>query len=378
MANPRAAMAPSAAMSTRLHDADAGQPYQHRPVGRVSKDRGQRRRLPPLNALRAFEAVARSLSFTRAADQLLVTQSAVSRQVKNLEDIMGVQLLKRKGQLELTEEGRKLLPVLTASFDRIAETIGGIKENSVNPPLTLALPPTFARRLVMPRMRDFQSRHPDLDIRIETPMSNVDFAGAPIDMAIFFGLARVDDLIADLLMREELTPVCSPGVAGEAGNDLALFLRRRTLLHVRQGDELWQDWSIFARAAGLGDFAVDRGLVLGTADLAVESAINDGGVAVVDVRLFAEEMRSGRLVAPFDATYPSQRSYFLGEPGRGDRDPAHRRLPLLDDRALRVGPHRRLDLEPIHSYPHPNLLTQAGEACFTSPTGEVARRKACG
>ena len=277
----------------------------------MSQDRGQRRRLPPLNALRAFEAVARSLSFTRAADQLLVTQSAVSRQVKNLEDIMGVQLLRRKGQLELTEEGRKLLPVLTASFDRIAETIGGIKENSVNPPLTLSLPPTFARRMVMPRMRNFQARHPDLDIRIETPMSNVDFAGAPVDMAIFFGLARVDDLITDLLMREDLTPVCSPAIAHDAGNDLGAFLRKRTLLHVRQGDDLWQCWSIFVRAAGLSDLEVDRGLVLGTADLAVESAINDGGVAVLDTRLFPEEIRAGRLVAPFGATYPSERSNFL-------------------------------------------------------------------
>ena len=94
-----------------------------------------RRRLPPLNALRAFEAVARSLSFTKAADQLLVTQSAVSRQVKNLEDILGVQLLKRKGPLELTEEGRKLLPVLTGSFDKIAEVIAGIKATHANPPL---------------------------------------------------------------------------------------------------------------------------------------------------------------------------------------------------------------------------------------------------
>ncbi len=96
-----------------------------------------RRRLPPLNALRAFEAVARSLCFTKAADQLLVTQSAVSRQVKNLEDILGVQLLKRKGPLELTEEGRKLLPVLTGSFDKIAEVIAGIKATHANPPLTL-------------------------------------------------------------------------------------------------------------------------------------------------------------------------------------------------------------------------------------------------
>jgi LysR family transcriptional regulator, glycine cleavage system transcriptional activator len=269
-----------------------------------------RRRLPPLNALRAFEAVARSLSFTKAADQLLVTQSAVSRQVKNLEDILGVQLLKRKGPLELTEEGRKLLPVLTGSFDKIAEVIAGIKATHANPPLTLSLPPTFARRMVMPRLADFQRKHPDLEIRIDTPPSNVEFATAPVDMAIFFGSNTVDALITDLLMREEFTPVCSPKTAEGAGNNLAEFLRARPLIHVRQGDDLFQCWSIFAGQTGL-DVPVDRGIVLETADLVVESAINDGGVGMLDPRMYPEEMKSGRLVAPFQMSVKSGRSYFL-------------------------------------------------------------------
>ncbi len=274
-------------------------------------ERPARRRLPPLNALRAFEAVARSLSFTKAADQLLVTQSAVSRQVKNLEDILGVQLLKRKGPLELTEEGRKLLPVLTGSFDKIAEVIAGIKATHANPPLTLSLPPTFARRMLIPRLADFQRTHPDLEIRIDTPPSNIDFASAPVDMAIFFGTNTVDALIVDLLMREEFTPVCSPNLAAGAGNSLAEFLRTRPLLHVRQGDDLFQCWSIFTAQTGLEDVAVDRGIVLETADLVVESAINDGGVGMIDTRLFPDEVRSGRLVAPFDLQVKSGRSYFL-------------------------------------------------------------------
>ena len=270
-----------------------------------------RRRLPPLNALRAFEAVARSLSFTKAADQLLVTQSAVSRQVKNLEDILGVQLLKRKGPLELTEEGRKLLPVLTGSFDKIAEVIAGIKATHANPPLTLSLPPTFARRMMMPRLADFQRKHPDLEIRIDTPPSNVEFATAPVDMAIFFGSNTVDALIVDLLMREEFTAVCSPRLAAGAGNDLAQFIRTRPLLHVRQGEDLYQCWSIFAAQSGLEDLAVDRGIVLETADLVIESAINDGGVGMLDPRLLPEELKSGRLVTPFKTAVKSGRSYFL-------------------------------------------------------------------
>ena len=282
----------------------------------MSQDRPTRRRLPPLNALRAFEAVARSLSFTKAADQLLVTQSAVSRQVKNLEDILGVQLLKRKGPLELTEEGRKLLPVLTGSFDRIAEVIAGIKVAHANPPLTLSLPPTFARRMVVPRLADFQRRHPDLEIRIDTPPSNIEFASAPVDMAIFFGFNRVDALVTDLLLREEFTPVCSPKLAAHvgkdgAGNDLADFIGRHPLLHVRQGEDLWQCWTIFTEQAGLGEVPVDRGIVLETADLVVESAMNDGGIGMIDVRMFPEEVKSGRLVAPFQTGVVSGRSYYL-------------------------------------------------------------------
>jgi LysR family glycine cleavage system transcriptional activator len=277
----------------------------------MSTDRPTRRRLPPLNALRAFEAVARSLSFTKAADQLLVTQSAVSRQVKNLEDILGVQLLKRKGPLELTEEGRKLLPVLTGSFDRIAEVIAGIKVAHANPPLTLSLPPTFARRMVMPRLADFQRRNPDLEIRIDTPPSNIEFASAQVDMAIFFGFNRVDALVTDLLLREEFTPVCSPKLAAQAGNDLVGFVRKHPLLHVRQGEDLWQCWTIFTEQTGTEELQVDRGIVLETADLVVESAMNDGGIGMIDVRMFPEEVKSGRLVAPFQTSVVSGRSYYL-------------------------------------------------------------------
>src|SRR5262249_23258824 len=262
-------------------------------------DRPTRRRLPPLNALRAFEAVARSLSFTKAADQLLVTQSAGSRQGKNLENILGVQLLKRKGPLELTEAGRKPPPVRTGSFDKIADVIAGIKATHANPPLTLSLPPTFARRMVVPRLADFQRRHPDLEIRIDTPPTNVEFASAPVDMAIFFGFNRVDALVTDLLLREEFTPVCSPKLAAQfgktgAGKDRAASRGARPLLHVRQGEDLWQCWTIFTEQTGLSEVPVDRGIVRETADLVVESAMNDGGVGMIDVRMFPEEVKSGR------------------------------------------------------------------------------------
>jgi LysR family glycine cleavage system transcriptional activator len=279
-------------------------------VGLETVERPYRRQLPPLNALRAFEAVARSLSFTKAADQLLVTQSAVSRQVKNLEDILGVALLKRKGALELTEEGKKLLPVLTDSFDRVAEVIAGFRQGRTKPPLALSVPPTFAHRMLLPHLPAFQRLYPDLEIRLETPSTNVDFDTAPIDLAIYFGDVKIDDMIVDLLMQEEMTPICSPAVAAGA-TDLPSLLKKGPLLHIRQDEELHRCWTLFVRQSGLEGINVKRGLVLETADQAVQLAMNDGGIAVVDTRLCREELASGKLVTPFDRTIVSGRNYFL-------------------------------------------------------------------
>jgi LysR family glycine cleavage system transcriptional activator len=273
----------------------------------------ERRSLPPLNALRAFEAVARSLSFTRAAEELLVTQSAVSRQVKNLEDILGVALLRRKANLELTDEGKRLLPVLTDAFDRIDVVVAGFKRQSKKPPLTMSLPPTFARRLFLPIFPEFQKQHPDLEIRIETPPVNVDFRNSGHDLAIFFG--EVDtppEMIVDLLMSDQFTPLASPGLIKEAKwPDLATMLAKAQLLHIRQGNDPWYDWRLFARQTGLTTARVERGLVLETADQAVQSATNGGGVAIADPRLFQEEIAQKRLAPVFEVSVNSGRHYYL-------------------------------------------------------------------
>ena len=276
----------------------------------TSEDRPYRRKLPPLNALRAFEAVGRSLNFHKAADQLLVTQSAISRQIKNLEDILGVALLKRKGTLELTEEGEQLLPILTGSFDRMAAVISGFRAGRIRPPLTLSVPPTFAQRMLLPRLSAFQREHPDLEIRLKTPSNSVDFDSRPVDLAIHLGDVEIDEMIVDLLMQEELTPVCSPALAAGVA-DLSCLLKKGPLLHIRQGRDMHRLWSLFIRQAGLEDMNLKSGLVLETADQAVQLAMNDGGVAVVDTRMCTEELASGRLIVPFDRTIVSGCNYFL-------------------------------------------------------------------
>jgi LysR family glycine cleavage system transcriptional activator len=274
----------------------------------------ERRSLPPLNALRAFEAVARSLSFTRAAEELLVTQSAVSRQVKNLEDILGVALIRRKANLELTDEGKRLLPVLSESFDRIDVVVAGFKRQSKKPPLTLSLPPTFARRLLLPLLAEFQRAHPDLEIRIETPSVNVDFRNSGHDLAVFFDAieAPPSELIVDLLIADQITPLASPDLVREAAwPDIAAMAAHAQLLHIRQGDDPWYDWRLFVRQTGLSGAQIERGVVLETADQVVQSACSGGGVVVTDPRLFLEEMEQGRLIRPFDVTVNSGRHYYL-------------------------------------------------------------------
>jgi LysR family glycine cleavage system transcriptional activator len=271
-----------------------------------------RRQLPPLNALRAFEAVARFLSFTKAADELLVTQSAVSRQVKNLEDILGVALILRKAQLELTEEGKRLLPVLTDSFDRMDVVIGSFRRQSKKPPLSLAVPPTFARRILLPRLADFQRANSDLEIRIETPPVNPDFRNSGHDMAILFGEIETDGLIADVLMRETSSPLASPELIKKSNwPDLKTMIAKAPLLHIRQGNDSWHDWRMLARQVGFAGIPVERGVVVETADQAVQAAISGGGVVEVDPRLCAEELASGQLVPLFDISILTGRAYTL-------------------------------------------------------------------
>jgi LysR family glycine cleavage system transcriptional activator len=265
-----------------------------------------------LNALRAFEAVARFLSFTKAADELLVTQSAVSRQVKNLEDILGVALILRKAQLELTEEGKRLLPVLTDSFDRMDVVIGSFRRQSKKPPLSLAVPPTFARRILLPRLADFQRANSDLEIRIETPPVNPDFRNSGHDMAILFGEIETDGLIADVLMRETSSPLASPELIKKSNwPDLKTMIAKAPLLHIRQGNDSWHDWRMLARQVGFAGIPVERGVVVETADQAVQAAISGGGVVEVDPRLCAEELASGQLVPLFDISILTGRAYTL-------------------------------------------------------------------
>jgi DNA-binding transcriptional LysR family regulator len=273
------------------------------------------RRWLPLNALRAFEAVGRHLSFTAAANALSVSQSAISRHVISLEGLLGVQLFERRPQgLVLTEAGTALLPVVQKSYDRLELALndivsdGGAKSRT----LRVQMPPTFAHQLAVPLLRDFRRECPDIILDIESPHGPA-AAGRDADLSLVYAKPQVTDYVADLLWMVRLTPLCHPDLAKRcAGLDLARFVSENEILHVRvEGEHRYALWDMFARHKGLPVADVERGLVFDTAVLAAQYALSGEGVALLDAHMFAAEIEQGRLVSPYDCSVEDGYGYYL-------------------------------------------------------------------
>lgn len=260
------------------------------------------RRWLPLNALRAFEAAGRALSFTAAARQLRVAQSAVSRHVIGLEDLLGVALFERRPQaLVLTDAGRKLLAAVTQSYDRIDRAIDEIMaaRGDRARTLVLRLPPTFAARLVVPRLKAFRARQPSLTLEIDTRPPDP-LADRAADVTVIYAEAEGLEASVMPLWRVELTLLCHPALAPAPDQSIEAFLAAHDLLHVRhEGRPRAYLWDLFARRLGLEAIGLDRGLVFDTAAMAIDYALAGSGLALADPRLFADEIADGRLARPF-------------------------------------------------------------------------------
>ncbi len=247
----------------------------------------------PLNALRAFEVSARHLSFTRAAEELSVTQTAVSMQVKNLEQRLGVALFRRLPRgLALTDEGLALLPVVAQSFGRIADVLAQFDDGRRREVLTVGVVGTFAVGWLMPRLREFQQQHPFVDLRLLTNNNRVDLAGEGLDYAIRFGDGAWHGTEAERLFEAPLAPMCAPAIAARLRTPVDLGAE--TLLRSYRSDE-WRRWFAAAGAAcpPLRGFVFDSSLAL------AEAAAQEAGVALLPVLMFERELRQGRLVCPF-------------------------------------------------------------------------------
>jgi LysR family glycine cleavage system transcriptional activator len=252
-----------------------------------------RYRLPPLNALKAFEAAACHLSFTRAADELHVTQGAVSRHVKQLEDHLGLALFRRLHRsLELTEEGRRLQAACSDAFAGLAGAVEGLTAG--NGELRLKVPPTFAIRWLIRRLGDFEAAHPHIRVRLSTANPSVDFSPEEYDAAIVYGRNDQRDRRMDLVMEERLTAVAPPALAGRLKTPADL--KRHILLHPTTD---LRDWKAWLSLAGLPDPSRFRDQVFDTEDFAIQAAAAGRGVAIANLALVEEDLAAGRLVAPF-------------------------------------------------------------------------------
>lgn len=269
-----------------------------------------KRRLPPLNSLRAFESAARHLSFTKAADELAVTQSAVSHQVNALEEWAGVPLFKRQGRaMVLTEAAVKFLPAVSTALDQIA--LAGRKLQAVDPThgwLTVAVMPSFAAKWLVPRLADFHEKNPDMDVWIATFEAQTGALGSDIDVAIRYGRGEWPGLASVRIMSEELFPVCAPRLA--AGLKAPADLANATLLH----DELREDWGMWFAAAGLTGVDTARGPGFDDSGLLIQAAIEGLGVALGRSVLVKGDLDAGRLVRPFDVALGAEFAYYLVYP----------------------------------------------------------------
>ena len=273
------------------------------------------RRWLPLNALRAFEGVAKHLSFTAAANALLISQSALSRHVITLEKLIGAQLFERRPHsLVLTKAGEHLLPAVIKSFDRLEFALDDIRHDGASTLRTLRvqMPPSFALHLAVPILRDFRRAAAEVEIDLVSPYG----VGPPlsdVDVAVVYSKPTVTNLVTDLLWPVRLSLVCHPNIAERhAGKSLSAFIEANELVHVRIADlPRHHLWTQFARHAGLGSQNVERGLVFDTAVLAVQYALSGEGVALLDTNLFGDYVRAGRLTKPFECTIDDGYGYYL-------------------------------------------------------------------
>jgi LysR family glycine cleavage system transcriptional activator len=283
------------------------------------------RRWLPLNALRAFEAVGRQLSFTGGAQILHVSQSALSRHVASLEDLLGRPLLERRPSgLALTPAGAALLPVVRKSFDRLEEVMNDIQQEEAGHQrrLRVHMPPSFLHQVALPILGDFRREFPDILIDVSSSLGT----GLPpteVDVAVVYDRPQGGDTVRDLLWTVRVCPVCAPAVARlAAGLDLPDFLRQQELLHVKlPGAPIGAPWARFARVQG---FSLDtgRGMAFETVTLAVQYAMAGQGVVLADVDMFAAEIAAGRLVAPYQAIAEDGYGYYLAFHPEDLGDPA--------------------------------------------------------
>jgi LysR family glycine cleavage system transcriptional activator len=268
-----------------------------------------RPRLPPLNALKVFEAAARHESFTRAAEELCVTQGAVSHQVKALEAELAIKLFNRERQrLIITEAGRDYLTVVRDALDRIAAGTDRLLQRQNAGVLTVSTSPDFAAKWLVHRLGHFAEAESSIDLRVSATLHHVDFAREEVDLAVRHGDGNWPGLDPIQLSAEQLFAVCSPKLlSGRRRLGKPADILKFPLIHL----DSRADWRRWLRAAGVDEGAVTHGPVLNRASMVIDAAINGQGIALARTTLAAWDLINARLVRPFEDSLPLSKTYWI-------------------------------------------------------------------
>ena len=295
------------------------------------------RDLPPLNALRAFDAAARHLNFTRAADELFVTQGAISRQVRQLEDNLGVSLFVRDGpKVRLTDAGERYRDVVNEGLAVIRRGTIDLRRQTATPTLTVSILPSFATLWLVPRIAEFQAEHPGLELRIASSYDLVDFDRSPdIDVAIRLGKGHWPNVYAERLFYSDVFPVCAPGLLRNSNP----FRKPEDILDypLIYATDAFDEWDRWFEAAGVDDPPPHSGPRYSDQLSLQQAAIEGQGITLARSLLVEPELRAGRLIKPIDFSVRSTFSYyFVCAPGRQDAPQIRLFLDWLRHEATRT------------------------------------------
>ncbi len=271
--------------------------------------------LPPLSALRAFEAAARLQSFTKAADELAVTPAAISHQIHALEEDLGISLFNRRNRaVELTASARVLLPGLSEAFAGIQTSVRRLRAHNDTGTLNVTASPSFAGKWLVQRLHRFQEQDPDIDVRISATDTMIDMSRGDFDIAIRYGTGHYPGLVVELLLKNEVFPACSPALLRDGPPlDRPADLRNHALIHDQQidRDPLAPTWSMWLKAAKVDDFVTARGLSFNNNVLALEAALAGHGVTLAYSTTAAADIAAGRLVRLFSLSLPDNFAYYI-------------------------------------------------------------------
>jgi len=274
-------------------------------------------KLPPLNALRGFEAVARHMSFSGAAKELRVSSAAVSQQIKNLESFLGFQVFNRQGRrIKLTETGRRILPGIEKGFQNMTDALQPYLTIVPATYLSCSTVGAFASRWLVPRLSRWTALHPDIDVRISATSELVDFDRMGIDLSIRLGTGDWGELYSERLLLEEVVPLCSPDLLeGDLPLCLPTDLSRHQLIHftppLGRLNTKWSDW---AEIAGVEDIDLSRGLFFNDGTMALNAAMLGQGVVLAPRVMASKELSTGTLVIPFEIKLPTDLAWYFVTP----------------------------------------------------------------